>query len=365
MNKKLFLLLTILVLALIFVGCKDKSIIENTVNSEENLKENNIVFDEKFINLSNMSADELIEYFKDNADNYDIKIEKSSNGLVEMKLSDTELDYWKKFVLDKLEQYDKEFSDGNRKILSKYSDDYTQIDCYFDKTVDNTKAIKYFGNITIYCAMYQYFMGSNTYLLNLNVYNSDTQKLISGGNLEKTNILLNDENWKESYKLSDDEINSVINNKQTDLDVVIDSKLVDSITLIDMYENADDNTEYVYIDQNDKLHIGMSKENLYSAKQNITDYFNELILQFEQMGNGYDITYNQEYNKLDLCFDKNLDEQNQSDYFAYSIGMCTILQALDSQNTNCYIDISITNAENGEIISTGNSNDGIEWNMGG
>lgn len=343
-------------------GSKENSGAEITSDTVEEYR---VVFGDSFENLSGKNAEELMEYFKDNGNENFNTIELNSNGNISMGLSKSQQNYWKSFVVQKLEGKEQELSEINSKFYSKYSGDYTIIDVYYDMTMGFEEAFGFIGDAGIYCAMYQMFNGSEKYTITLNVYNVDTNKLVASGNLETDDVSYGNTEWEKSYILTENEAGNIIGLENTAEDISIVSSFADGISVIDILVTAaGNNYSYLYLDDAGVVHIGLDEKQKMGYIQSLNGYLLQVKEQFESIHSGYLINYNKEFSEIEFKFDSNLGKQEQSNYFIYTETICMILQILNGDYMNYYIDINIYDSSTGALISNGNTVDGITWNIG-
>ena len=79
---------------------------------------------------------------------------------------------------------------------------------------------------------------------------------------------------------------------------------------------------------------------------------------------GYDISWNTDFSEISYKFDSALSKQDQSNYFTYTETIGMLNQLLKGDSNSYYIDRSIYNSSSGELVSKGNTKDGITWNIG-
>jgi hypothetical protein len=345
-------------------GCGSNTDASYAKQSDETEDITTINFGSDFQNLAGMDAEELSDYLENNGeDNYQ-KVTVESDDTVSMELTDDQLEYWKAYTKKCLDKETEELSDIEGKYYATYSDDYKEINAYYDMDLTSEDAFGFVGDAAIYCAMYQVFNGARDYDLTLNIFNVDTKKIVVGGNLETDDVSYDNTEWGVSYTLSDDEISTVIENADVD-DISAKSTFVDGASLLDIFVTAaGDDYTYLYLDEDGSIHVGLDNEQKQNIKNDLTDYLEQIESQFETLGDNYKIDVNDDYSKISYKFDSQLSKQEQSNYFIYSETVSMLLQVINNTSPDFYIDISIYDSSTGELVSTGNTDKGITWNIG-
>jgi hypothetical protein len=362
----LFIILGIAILAIVaiaFLNIKYKKNNEDIV-AEENDDAEEIVFDSKILNLLDMNSDEFIEWIKNNGENEYAYLDKTSDDEVKMSITNKQQMYWNTFIDEKISKENSKIKNVNSKFDIKCSENYQIINLYYNMSMESKTAFSYVSNLTMYCAIYQIFNGEQSYTINLNIYNSDTGKIVANGNLLTDDVSYDNTEWEESYTLTDEEIKNFISLNDNINEIKFKSTFADSISVIDIFSTANDGEyEYMYIDSEYKIHIGLNNQQKDEIINNLQNYIKKIESQFSNLENGYDIIYNEDYSKLDLYFNSNLSKQDQTNYFTYAETICMCLQLMTSNKDDYYIDINIYDSNTQKLISSGNTKSGISWNI--
>ena len=215
------------------------------------------------------------------------------------------------------------------------------------------------------------FNGAEDYSISLYVYNLDTGKLVAGGNLEEDDVSYENSDWIISYTLDADEAEKLAasidsNTEAADYDVIkIKSTFIDGMSVIDILQSAGGNDyRYIYLDENNAVILAVDETQKKAYIENCIRFLTEIKDQFKELGKGYEINWNDEFSELDLKFDANLSKQDQANYLVYSESLCMLTQLLKGDGESFYIDITIYDSSTGEVVSSGNTVDGITWNIG-
>lgn len=352
----------IIVGILIYLCCK-KAITKN----EKNVTANNIItitIPEKFEGLSGMNEQELCEYFKKNGNgNYD-SIDVFDNQ-VRVSLNEEQVDYWKDYAKELVKEQEKTLTNVSSRYKASYSDSYDVINVYYDTMISFKKAFNYVGKAAIYCAMYQLFNGKEDYSLSLNVCNVDTGKIVASGNLEQDDVSYDDAEWKQSYVLNSEEVIELTSSYNSSDIIKIKSTFTDGISVINILQSSAGNDyQYIYLDENDTVFLNIADSQKDNMINKMNQYLSSIKKQFENLGDGYEISCNSDFSKIDYKFDENLSKQDQSNYFinVETIGM--INQLLKGNGSNYYIELNIYNSATNKLISSGDTNNGVTWNIG-
>lgn len=364
MKKKIGIIITCIAVVVLIYLCYKILI----VRKEKNIVANNtvtITIPQKFENLSGMNTQELCNYFKKNGNGNYNSIDVINNQ-VEISLNEKQIDYWKKFAQKKLKEQEKILTNISYKYKTSYSNLYDVINVYYDTIISFKDAFKYVGKTVIYCALYQIFDGKESYSITLNVYNIDTEKLVAGGDLEKDDVSYDNTEWKASYTLDNAEI-SELKTKHTDEGDIftVKSTFVDGMSIIDILQSAGGNGyQYIYLDDNGSVSMKADNTQRDTLLANMKQYLSDISKQFSELGDGYEITWKSDFSSIDFKFDSNLSKQEQSNYIVYVETTCMLEQVLKSTDNSYYIDLNIYDSSTGELVSTGNTKDGISWNIG-
>lgn len=311
-----------------------------------------------------MNEQELCEYFKENGNGNYNSIDVIDNQ-VRVSLNKNQADYWKDYAKKMLKEQETILTNVSPKYKASYNDLYDVINVYYDTMISFKNSFNYVGKAAIYCAMYQLFDGKEDYSLSLNVYNIDTGKIVASGNLKQDNISYDDAEWKQSYILNSEEATKLTSSYNSSDIIKIKSNFTDGMSVIHILQSSAGNDyQYMYLDENDTVFLNISDSQKDNMINKMNKYLSSIKKQFENLGNGYEISYNSDFSKIDYKFDKNLSKQEQSNYFicVETIGM--INQLLKGNGSDYYIELNIYNSATNELISSGNTNNGITWNIG-
>ena len=320
---------------------------------------------ESFESLSGMNADNLMDYLKTNGDgNYEeLKI---ADGLVKISVTEEQANYWKNYAKDKVDAQLSTLTNVSSKYSASCSDSFDVINVYYDTIISFKEAFAYVGKTAIYCALYQLFNGQKDYTITLDVYNVDTGKLVAGGNLEKDDVSYGDTEWKASYILDDKEAGELESKYEDEGEVIdIKSSFIDGMSVINILQAAAGNDyQYIYIDSDGTVQLKVTESQKNTLIENMNQYLSSVSEQFKNLGDGYDISWNTDFSEISYKFDSALSKQDQSNYFTYTETIGMLNQLLKGDSNSYYIDLSIYNSSSGELVSKGNTKDGITWNIG-
>ena len=374
MKNKRVLVLTALLIACMIAACGNAK--TETNNTETNISETNttesgsvqtktIVFPDRFEHLSSMTEEKLANYFKDRGEEHycDLSVE---DGLLKMSVTEEQADYWKEYTIGQLEKQESVLTAVSPKYIADFNEKHDTISVYYDSMMPFDDAFNYVGRAAMFCAMYQLFDGADDFSISLNVYNSDTGKLVAGGNLEKDDVSYDNTEWGLSYTLSEEEAEKLTGADIQKYDVIrAKSTFIDGMSVIDILQQSGGNDyKYLYLDESNTVVMAVDENQKSNYLENMVRYLEDIKSQFEKLGDSYEITWNDEFSALDLYFDSSLSKQEQTNYLNYTETLCMLCQLLSGDGESYYIDIRIHDSSTGALVSEGNTVDGITFNIG-
>ena len=374
MKNKRVLVLTALLIACMIAACGNAK--TETNNTETNISETNttesgsvqtktIFFPNRFEHLSSMTEEKLANYFKDRGEEHycDLSVE---DGLLKMSVTEEQIEYWKEYTIGQLEKQESVLTAVSPKYIADFNEKHDTISVYYDAMMSSDVAFNYVGRAAMFCAMYQLFDGADDFSISLNVYNSDTGKLVAGGNLEKDDVSYDNTEWGLSYTLSEEEAEKLTGADIQKYDVIrAKSTFIDGMSVIDILQQSGGNDyKYLYLDESNTVVMAVDENQKSNYLENMVRYLEGIKSQFEKLGDGYEITWNDEFSALDLYFDSSLSKQEQTNYLNYTETLCMLCQLLSGDGESYYIDIRIHDSSTGALVSEGNTVDGITFNIG-
>ena len=374
MKNKRVLVLTALLIACMIAACGNAK--TETNNTETNISETNttesgsvqtktIVFPDRFEHLSSMTEEKLANYFKDRGEEHycDLSVE---DGLLKMSVTEEQIEYWKEYTIGQLEKQESVLTAVSPKYSAECNEKHDTISVYYDSMMPFDDAFDYVGRANIFCAMYQLFDGAEDFTLSLNIYNTDTGKLVTGGNLEEDDVSYDNTEWGLSYTLSEEEAEKLTGADIQKYDVIrAKSTFIDGMSVIDILQQSGGNDyKYLYLDESNTVVMAVDENQKSNYLENMVRYLEGIKSQFEKLGDGYEITWNDEFSALDLYFDSSLSKQEQTNYLNYTETLCMLCQLLSGDGESYYIDIRIHDSSTGALVSEGNTVDGITFNIG-
>ena len=374
MKNKRVLVLTALLIACMIAACGNAK--TETNNTETNISETNttesgsvqtktIVFPDRFEHLSSMTEEKLANYFKDRGEEHycDLSVE---DGLLKMSVTEEQIEYWKEYIIGQLEKQESVLTAVSPKYIADFNEKHDTISVYYDAMMSSDVAFNYVGRAAMFCAMYQLFDGADDFSISLNVYNSDTGKLVAGGNLEKDDVSYDNTEWGLSYTLSEEEAEKLTGADIQKYDVIrAKSTFIDGMSVIDILQQSGGNDyKYLYLDESNTVVMAVDENQKSNYLENMVRYLESIKSQFEKLGDSYEITWNDEFTALDLYFDSSLSKQEQTNYLNYTETLCMLCQLLSGDGESYYIDIRIHDSSTGALVSEGNTVDGITFNIG-
>ena len=362
-KPRIHMILCLSFILLMATGCSYTK--QDSSSQYENKTLSTIIIPDTFEGLSGMDENELIDYFEKNGEgNYeDLKI---VDGHVEFSVTEKQRQYWMEYAKKMADSQETTLTASSKKYHAECNEAYDTINAYYDTIISFKDVFKYVGKAEIYCALYQIFDGKEKYSLSLNVYNVDTGKLVAGGNLEKDDVSYDNTEWKASYTLDSAEISELKTKHTEEGDIfTVKSTFIDGMSTIDILQSAGGNGyQYIYFDDNGSVSMKADNTQRDTLLANMEQYLSDVSKQFSELGDGYEITWKSDFSSIDFKFDSKLSKQDQSNYFIYVETICMLNQVLESADNSYYIDLNIYDSSTGELVSTGNTKDGISWNIG-
>lgn len=374
MKNKRVLVLTALLIACMIAACGNAK--TETNNTETNISGTNttesgsvqtktIVFPDRFEHLSSMTEEKLANYFKDRGEEHycDLSVE---DGLLKMSVTEEQIEYWKEYTIGQLEKQESVLTAVSPKYIADFNEKHDTISVYYDAMMSSDDAFNYVGRAAMFCAMYQLFDGAEDFSISLYVYNLDTGKLVTGGNLEEDDVSYDNTEWGLSYTLSEEEAEKLTGADIQKYDVIrAKSTFIDGMSVIDILQQSGGNDyKYLYLDESNTVVMAVDENQKSNYLENMVRYLESVKSQFEKLGDSYEITWNDEFSALDLYFDSSLSGQEQTNYLNYTETLCMLCQLLSGDGESYYIDIRIHDSSTGALVSEGNTVDGITFNIG-
>ena len=205
--NKICILILILILTFSVSGCGhnqmqdrnknievEKSFDDKEKNEEDIIKVN---FDLKFINISGKSAKENVEEIKEGGNCLDIY--ENEDGTITVEINKKQQEYWltsREELLEELQEQLKEYDENYR---LEHNNSYTQVDAYYNQELPWDKAGSYVVYAEWLCASYQLFSeeDSSSWRVDINIYNSDTGKLVKSGSSDAS-LTYDNSDWEAS-----------------------------------------------------------------------------------------------------------------------------------------------------------------------
>ena len=184
--------------------------------------------------------------------------------------------------------------------------------------------------------------------------------------IAKDDVSYGDTEWKASYILDDKEAGELESKYEDEGEVIdIKSSFIDGMSVINILQAAAGNDyQYIYIDSDGAVQLKVTESQKNTLIENMNQYLSSVSEQFKNLGDGYDIRWNTDFSEISYKFDSALSKQDQSNYFTYTETIGMLNQLLKGDGNSYYIDLSIYNSSSGELVSKGNTKDGITWNIG-
>mgnify|MGYP004614091697 FL=1 len=203
-NKGIVLLMAIVIM---IAGCGKEQIqnIENINNggkTEKTIQNNEkeiikVDFSQKFLNISGKSAEETVEEIKDGGNCLDIY--ENEDGTVTVEINKEQQEYWTDSRGTMMEELQEQLQEYDQNYRLEHNDSFTEINAYYNQELPWDKAGVYVMYAEFLCASYQLFSGVNSdeWKVVINVYNSDTGKLVKTGDSD-VDLTYDNSDWEAS-----------------------------------------------------------------------------------------------------------------------------------------------------------------------
>ena len=247
-----------------------------------------------------MTEEKLANYFKDRGEEHysDLSVE---DGLLKMSVTEEQIEYWKEYTIGQLEKQESVLTAVSPKYIADFNEKHDTISVYYDAMMSSDDAFNYVGRAAMFCAMYQLFDGAEDFSISLYVYNLDTGKLVTGGNLEKDDVSYDNTEWGLSYTLSEEEAEKLTGADIQEYEVIrAKSTFIDGMSVIDILQQSGGNDyKYLYLDESNTVVMAVDENQKSNYLENMVRYLEGIKSQFEKLGDGYEITWNDEFSALD------------------------------------------------------------------
>lgn len=139
---------------------------------------------QKFINLSGKGAKGVVEDTKSVGEENYIDVYENEDGTVTVEITEQQKqEYWLPSRGELMEELQEQLKEYDENYRLEHNDSYTQVDAYYNLELPADKAIIFVIYAEVLCASYQLFSGveSEEWRVEINIYNSDTGKLVKSG----------------------------------------------------------------------------------------------------------------------------------------------------------------------------------------
>lgn len=183
----------IIILALSISGCgygkeqkENKGIeVENSSGNKEKKEEIiKVKLPQKFINLSGKGTTGVVEDTKSVGEENYMDVYENEDGTITVEITEQQQqEYWLPSRGELMEDLQEELQEYDENYRLEHNDSYTQVDAYYNLELPADKAIIFVIYAEVLCASYQLFSGvdSDAWRVEINIYNSDTGKLVKSG----------------------------------------------------------------------------------------------------------------------------------------------------------------------------------------
>jgi len=343
--------------------------ISGCATTKETYKGDPVLITMDVCNMASDGPEGMATYLSELAPEIDCEIAAEESG-VQIYLQDGQLEEWDSLIESKLAIVDSgaglEINDSYTKISYCYDMNYLG-SLYGNSGMAAMREVSLYP--IIYCALYQELHGIQQWKIEVELRNSMTNKLVFSSVFERGEEKASgefsptDENWLNSFILTEDEIDELIGDAPQEVRFFeMKSTFLDTEELLAVTrETIGRDYPYLYANEKGEVFVGLNDSMKTDSLSKATDRLNQIIEQFATEGNDYKIEANDSYTDIAFYFDANLSEQTQVNYVAYTETTCLIIQALSEQNQ--LISLHIINSATGTAVADGDSVSGLEWKM--
>lgn len=159
-----------------------------------------IIFSAKFLTVVDLSPEEWSEALDSMSDGQYVDTYVSEDGKsVTLEITEEHRNYWIESRKEILAELQEEFSAENPDYRIEVSEDYSNIDFYYNLDKDPFQLIVDVLNVETVCVFMQLLngVGAEDWFVTVNIYNSDTGKLVTSGD-SNTGLGYEAEDWEAS-----------------------------------------------------------------------------------------------------------------------------------------------------------------------
>lgn len=176
MKKHILIILTLCIF--LFTGC--------SAETNTNTPKENIIIDSKIIETIGFDTEDLLYEVSPTLSDLNVEVyETGSKGIV-IAMTPQQKKILAKYYSNFAEMLQKEFENVNNNYKIEFSEDFTEINMYYNSNLSLEYIEKYALYAEITAIINQYFDSNENfaYLLNINIYNCDTNELVRYGNID-------------------------------------------------------------------------------------------------------------------------------------------------------------------------------------
>lgn len=356
-------IITYLLLIFMLTGCNiNTEVIKDTEGSNDNI--NTVVLTESFIKLAGTDTDGVISWIKEEGNNNFVELFSNQDDTVTMKVTEGQIDFWNNLIEKKLKDIETKIGEDKFKRYCNFSNNYRTINYFNNMNSELGKSDVLVAEAPSYCALYQLINGNEECQIEMNIYNCDTEKLITrvglGESVSYTRL-----EWDKSYRLNkneekkqQDEVQGLNCNKYK-----FRINTIPAIEALEIFGTiCDGEYTYRYINAEGEVVLGFTEEQKEEVIDKCSNYIDEIKTQFQSLNSLYDLKVNEDYSKMEMSFNSELEEQEQGNYVGYTTTSCMLMRALRGEN-DINLDYYINNCDTGKLAGKGNTEDGISFNV--
>lgn len=194
---RMICLLLCAVLSLCMVACTKEPAKPTDIVKQDTIS---VVFSEKLLNVAEVSPEDWVESLNNLGSGQYVGLQVSGSGkTVTLEITEAQKEFWLSVVAQGLQKLRNDFQAINSTYDICHSEDFSSIDFYYNLDLAGADAIYYVIYAEVYCAFGQLLNGADaaSWVVNFNIYNSDTQKLVTSGSSD-TGLSYESSDWEAS-----------------------------------------------------------------------------------------------------------------------------------------------------------------------
>lgn len=314
-----------------------------------------IVFSQKFLNVADMTAEEWAVDLENTSEGQFTDIYVNADGVsVTLEVTETQRKFWledrKEYIDELLRRFEAFFPEYRMEI----NDDYTNVDFYYDLNMSVHNVAYYMLYAENFCVTMQLLngVGAEDWYMSINVYNSDTGKLVASGDSE-IGFGYEPEDWERSY------ISEIVFSEK----FLRVAQMEPQAWVDDLIATSEDQYVDVYVNEDGKtVTLEITEEQREYWKASRAEYIAVLQEKFTEIDPNYRIEISDDYTQIDLYYNLDLDAYSVTYNVVYSEVFSICMQLFNGVGAEeWFVAFNIYNSDTGKLVTSGDSNVGMSY----